>query len=93
MLTIGRGLMSKPKLFLLDEPSLGLAPKIIGEIGETIKELNKNGLTVLLVEQNAQMALKLAHKGYVMEVGEIVLQGEGPSLYGNDYVKRVYLGT
>lgn len=93
MLTIGRALMSGPKLLLLDEPSLGLAPKIVTHMAKTAKELNKRGLSILLVEQNAQMALRIAHRGYLMEVGEIVLAGEAQSLYGNDYVRRAYLGT
>lgn len=93
MLTIARAMMSKPKLLLLDEPSLGLAPKLVAHMGKTARELNKGGLSILLVEQNAQMALRIARRGYVMEVGKIVLEGEAQSLYGNDYVRRAYLGT
>jgi branched-chain amino acid transport system ATP-binding protein len=93
MLTIGRALMSRPKLLLLDEPSLGLAPIIVAEVGKIVKELNKSGLAVLLVEQNAQMALKLAHKGYVMEVGKIIMEGDAKSLLKSDHVRQAYLGS
>lgn len=93
MLAIGRALMVSPKLLLLDEPSLGLAPIVVADLAKTFKELNRMGLTVLLVEQNAQMALGLAHKGYVLEVGKITLEGDSQSLRGNDYVRRAYLGV
>ncbi|MBI4654676.1 MAG: ABC transporter ATP-binding protein [Nitrospirae bacterium] len=92
MLAIGRALMSKPKLLLLDEPSLGLAPIFVGKIFKTIKELNAKGLTILLVEQNARAALKLAHRGYVMESGRIVKEGEGKKLLHAPDIKRAYLG-
>lgn len=92
MLAIGRALMARPKLLLLDEPSLGLAPMVVSKLASNIKELNKTGLTVLLVEQNAQMALRIAHRGYVMEVGKIITEGDTQSLLGNDHVKRAYLG-
>lgn len=93
MLAIGRALMSKPKLLMLDEPSMGLAPIVVQEIFEAIKELNeKEGLTVLLVEQNANIALKLAHNAYVIETGEIVLSGSGEELLGDDRVRKAYLG-
>jgi branched-chain amino acid transport system ATP-binding protein len=93
MVTIGRALISRPKLLLLDEPSLGLAPLIVRDVGTIIAELNKNGLTILLVEQNAQMALKLADKGYVLEVGEIKAEGDTQFLLASDYVREVYLGS
>lgn len=93
MLTIGRALMSRPKLLLLDEPSLGLAPLIVGELAKTVKELNKTGLTVLLVEQNAQMALRIAHKGYVLEVGKMIMEGDAQYLRESDHVRQAYLGT
>lgn len=92
MLAIGRALMSKPKLLLLDEPSLGLAPIFVGKIFKTIKELNTEGLTILLVEQNAKAALKLAHRGYVMELGGIVKEGKGKELLYDSDIKRAYLG-
>lgn len=92
MLAIGRALMSKPHLLLLDEPSLGLAPKMVAEVGKIIRDINKNGVTIILVEQNANMALKVAKRGYVMVTGEIILTSDTASLMGNDYVKRAYLG-
>lgn len=92
MLAIGRALLSKPKLLLLDEPSLGLAPKIIKEIFEAITRINKMGMTILLVEQNAKMALETAHRGYVLQTGEIVLEDTCNNLANNDQVKQVYLG-
>jgi branched-chain amino acid transport system ATP-binding protein len=92
MLAIARALMSRPKLLLLDEPSLGLAPLIVKQIFETIKKLNKEqGLTVFLVEQNANHALKLAHRGYVMVNGKITLSGTGAELLANPEVKAAYL--
>jgi branched-chain amino acid transport system ATP-binding protein len=93
MLAIGRAIMSRPKLLALDEPSLGLAPLVVSELGKIINDLNDSGLTVLLVEQNAQMAMRLAHRGYVLEVGEITLSGDAQFLSKNDYVKRAYLGV
>jgi branched-chain amino acid transport system ATP-binding protein len=92
MLAIGRALMAKPKLLLLDEPSMGLAPKIVEQILETIRSINKAGVTVLLVEQNAAMALAISHRGYVLETGEIILKGTSSELAGNDLVRQAYLG-
>jgi branched-chain amino acid transport system ATP-binding protein len=92
MLSIGRALMAKPKLLLLDEPSMGLAPKIVEQILETIRTINKAGVTVLLVEQNAAMALAISHRGYVLETGEIILKGTSSELAGNDLVRQAYLG-
>lgn len=93
MLAIGRGLMSRPKLLLLDEPSLGLAPLLVIEIYSILRRLNEEaGLTMLIVEQNAAMALSLAHEGYVMENGKIVLQGSAEELRNNDDIKEFYLG-
>jgi branched-chain amino acid transport system ATP-binding protein len=92
MLAIGRALMARPKLLLLDEPSMGLAPKIVEQILETIASINQAGVTVLLVEQNAAMALAISHRGYVLETGEVVLQGSASELAGNDFVRQAYLG-
>jgi len=92
MVAMGRGLMAAPKLFLLDEPSLGLAPLLVREIGRIVVEINSGGTTILLVEQNARMALQLAHRGYVLETGRIALQGLGSDLMRNDHVKQAYLG-
>jgi branched-chain amino acid transport system ATP-binding protein len=92
MLAIGRALMSKPRLLLLDEPSLGLAPIIVGRIFKIIKEINGQGMTVLLVEQNAKAALRLAHRAYVMETGKIVMQGDAPVLEKDPGIKKAYLG-
>ena len=92
MLAIGRALMAKPKLLLLDEPSLGLAPKLVETILKTIVELNKNGMTILLVEQNAQKALEIAHRAYVLETGRITLQGRASDLAEDSEIKRAYLG-
>lgn len=92
MLAIARGLMSKPMVLLLDEPSLGLAPKIVADIFQIIKTLNKEGTTVLLVEQNANMALKTADYAYVLETGKVVLEGPARELLQNDIVKQSYLG-
>ena len=93
MLAVGRALMSRPKVIMMDEPSLGLAPIIVRGIFDIIKEINKQGVTVLLIEQNANMALKTADLGYVMETGRITLQGSGADLLTNDAVKAAYLGT
>jgi len=92
MLAIGRGLMSLPKLLMLDEPSLGLAPLIIREIFKVINEINKQGTTVLLVEQNVMQSLALANRGYVLENGIIVLSGESEDLLNNEYTKRAFMG-
>lgn len=92
MLAIGRGLMAGPKLLLLDEPSLGLAPKLVQQIFTILEEINKEGVTIFLVEQNAHMALKLAHRGYVLETGRIALSGQAEWLLNNEQVKRSYLG-
>ena len=92
MLAIGRALMAKPKLLLLDEPSLGIAPSLVQQIFETLKEINRQGVTLLLVEQDAYLALKTAHRGYVLSTGEIILSGTGPELAANPQVKEAYLG-
>ena len=92
MLAIGRALMANPKLLLLDEPSMGLAPKLIQQIFDIITEINKQGTTVLLVEQNAAQALKRAHRAYILETGEIVREGTGQELANDPAVKASYLG-
>lgn len=92
MLAMGRALMSKPKLLLLDEPSMGLAPIFIKEIFNIIVDIQKQGTTVLLIEQNAKMALTIANRGYVLETGEIVLSGTGAELLESDDVQKAYLG-
>jgi branched-chain amino acid transport system ATP-binding protein len=92
MLAIGRGLMGKPRLLLLDEPSMGLAPLVVAQIFDIVHQVNKEGVTVLLVEQNAAQALSLAHRGYVLETGEIVLSGTGGELLADDRVRAAYLG-
>ena len=92
MLAIARALMGRPKLLLLDEPSLGLAPILVDSIFETIEEINAQGTTILLVEQNAQLALKFSHRGYVLETGEIVLADTTEVLRENEQVKKAYLG-
>jgi len=92
MLAVGRALMSKPKLLMMDEPSLGLAPIIIKNIFEIIKEINRSGVNILLIEQNAKAALEISHYGYVMETGTIVLEGPGKELLKNDEVRKAYLG-
>ena len=93
MLAVGRALMSRPKLMMMDEPSLGLAPLIVRDIFSIIKEINKRGVTILLIEQNANMALSTAHTGYVLETGRITLSGPGKELLANEAVKAAYLGT
>lgn len=93
MLAIARALMARPKLLLLDEPSMGLAPLMVKEIFAAIRQINEEGVSVLLVEQNARMALAAAHRGYVMETGRIVVHGAAADLRNNDVVKSVYLGT
>lgn len=92
MLAMGRALMSHPKLLMLDEPSMGLAPILVEQIFDIIDELNKAGTTILLVEQNALMALSIAHRGYVLETGKIVLSAPAEELLSNDSVKKAYLG-
>jgi branched-chain amino acid transport system ATP-binding protein len=92
MLAIGRALMAQPRLLLLDEPSLGLAPILVQQVFETIKEINGQGTTVLLVEQNALQALSIAHRGYVLQTGEVVLSGTAESLRQNETVRKAYLG-
>ena len=92
MLAMGRALMSRPKLLMLDEPSMGLAPILVEQIFDIIRELHRSGTTVLLVEQNAQMALSIADRGYVLETGKIVATGTGQELLNDDAVKRAYLG-
>jgi branched-chain amino acid transport system ATP-binding protein len=92
MLAIGRALMARPRLLLLDEPSMGLAPVLVEQIFETIGEVNRQGMTILLVEQNASMALSIAHRGYVLETGAIVLTGTASALSENAEVRRAYLG-
>ncbi|KYH33731.1 high-affinity branched-chain amino acid transport ATP-binding protein LivF [Moorella mulderi DSM 14980] len=92
MLAIGRALMSRPKLMLLDEPSMGLAPILVQEIFNIIREINEQGTTILLVEQNANMALSVAHRGYVLETGRITLAGSAADLANSEAVKKAYLG-
>jgi branched-chain amino acid transport system ATP-binding protein len=92
MLAIGRALMANPRLLLLDEPSMGLAPVLVEQIFATIDSINRQGTTILLVEQNAAMALSIAHRGYVIETGSIVLAGSAAELAGNADVRRAYLG-
>ncbi len=92
MLAIGRALMSRPKILLLDEPSMGLAPILVETIFQTVQEINQQGVTVLLVEQNALMALQVAHRGYVLETGAIVLADTGAALRENETVQKAYLG-
>jgi branched-chain amino acid transport system ATP-binding protein len=92
MLAMGRALMSRPKLLLLDEPSMGLAPMLVAQIFAIIQEINASGTTIMLVEQNANMALSIAHRAYVLETGEVVLQGDAKELAANPEVRRAYLG-
>ena len=92
MLSIGRALMSRPKILLLDEPSLGLAPLIVQEISLILQEIHRSGVTVVLVEQNADLALKTVERGYVLENGKITLDGSAESLANNEHVKKAYLG-
>ena len=92
MLAIGRALMANPRLLLLDEPSMGLAPVLVGQIFDTITDINRQGMTILLVEQNAAMALSIAHRGYVLETGSIALAGTAAELSENADVRKAYLG-
>ncbi|MGI6450900.1 MAG: ABC transporter ATP-binding protein [Desulfitobacteriia bacterium] len=92
MLAVGRALMSRPKIMMMDEPSLGLAPLVVRSIFSIIQEINRNGVTILLIEQNANMALRIADWGYVLETGKIVLTGKGQDLLQNEDVKSAYLG-
>ena len=92
MLAMGRALMSHPKLLMLDEPSMGLAPILVEQIFTIIKNLNAAGTTILLVEQNAQMALSIAHRAYVLETGRITLSGTGAELAQSEYIRKAYLG-
>ena len=92
MLAIGRALMTRPEVLMLDEPSMGLSPILVEKIFEIVRAINEQGTTVLLVEQNAHMALSVAHRGYVIESGRIVLHDDGRALLGNDQVRKAYLG-
>ncbi len=92
MLAVGRALMSRPEVMMMDEPSLGLAPIIVRQIFDIIREINKAGVTILLIEQNANMALNVADDAYVLETGEIVLHGPGKKLLENEQVREAYLG-
>ena len=92
MLAIGRALMAKPRVLLLDEPSMGLAPIIVQDIFRTLKNINREGLTIFLVEQNVRQALKISDHAYVLETGSIVLEGTGQALLGNAKVQEAYLG-
>jgi branched-chain amino acid transport system ATP-binding protein len=92
MLAIGRGLMARPKLLCMDEPSLGLAPIVIEQLAEVIKDINKKGVSVLLVEQNVQLALGVASRGYALQVGRVVLEGDIETMKSSDIVKKAYLG-
>jgi branched-chain amino acid transport system ATP-binding protein len=93
MLAMGRGLMARPKILLMDEPSMGLAPLLVESIFETIQTINQEGTTILLVEQNALMALQIAHRGYVIQTGEIVLHDDAKALQNNEMVQKAYLGV
>jgi len=92
MLSIGRALMARPRLLMLDEPSLGLAPLLVKAIFDTVREINARGVTVLLVEQNARAALKIAHRAYVLETGKVVLSGPAGELLRDERVRKAYLG-
>jgi branched-chain amino acid transport system ATP-binding protein len=92
MLAIGRALMSQPRLLLLDEPSLGLAPLMVKEVSRIIVDINRRKVGIILVEQNARMALRLAHRGYVLETGSIALEGQAAELVDNEHVRKAYLG-
>jgi branched-chain amino acid transport system ATP-binding protein len=92
MLAIGRALMSRPKILMLDEPSLGLAPKLVADLFQTILQVNREKVTILLVEQNVRQSLKMSHRAYVLENGRIVMEGRGKELVKNKHVKEAYLG-
>lgn len=92
MVAIGRALMSRPRLLLMDEPSLGLSPIMVQEIAEVVREINRSGVPVVLVEQNAEMALRLANRAYVLETGRVALSGAANQLRNDDHVRRAYLG-
>ena len=92
MLAVGRALMSKPKVIMMDEPSLGLAPRVVKGIFDIIKAINKEGITVLLIEQNANMALQVAHSAYVLETGNITMSGSGAELLADNRIREAYLG-
>lgn len=92
MLAIGRGLMAKPKLFLLDEPSLGLAPIVVENLGDVIEDINREGVSVLLVEQNVPLALRVAHRGYALQIGKVVLEGDIEEIKSSDIIEKAYLG-
>jgi len=89
---VGRALMQHPQLLMMDEPSLGLAPRVISDIFQTIQKINQDGMTILLVEQNSNAALQIAHRGYVMETGSIVLEGSAEELRSNGEIQKSYLG-
>jgi len=93
MVAIGRALMARPKLLMLDEPSLGIAPKVVAEIADAIRKLNAGGMSIILVEQNARLALRLAHNAYALERGEVVKSGKGAELLDDPYVRKAYLGV
>jgi branched-chain amino acid transport system ATP-binding protein len=93
MVAIGRALMSRPRLLMLDEPSLGIAPKVVAEIADAIRRLNQSGMSIVLVEQNARLALRLAHNAYALEHGEVVKSGKGAELLDDPYVRKAYLGV
>ncbi len=92
MLAIARALMSQPRLLLMDEPSMGLSPLLVDEVGRIISKINKDGVSIVLIEQNARMALTLANRAYVLEVGEIALHGQAEELINDERVKKTYLG-
>ena len=92
MLAFGRALMADPKLLMLDEPTLGLSPIMVGEVAKFVMEVNQEGMTIILVEQNARMALSISRHAYVMEIGSIVLEGSCGDLANSEYVKKAYLG-
>lgn len=93
MVAIGRALMARPKLLMLDEPSLGIAPKVVAEIADAIRRLNQSGISIVLVEQNARLALKLAHNAHALEHGEVVKAGKGQEMLDDPYVRKAYLGV